>query len=133
MSNALRFFGGVPKAIVTDNLESAVSRASKYEAEVNRSLKEFALHYGCVINPTRIYSPQDKALVSDNFDERIDQKVFHAEIIVDIEKVSAETKDYQSIVEICSFLDEHGNDQMEATIEQNYWQVKKRHKPTNRR
>lgn len=63
--------------------------------------------------------------VSDNFDERIDQKIFHANIIVDNEKVSAETKAYQPIAEICSFIDEHGNDQMEATIEQNYWQIKK--------
>lgn len=63
MSNALQFYGGVPKAIVTDNLKSAVSRASKYEPQINRSLKDFARHYNCVINPTRTYSPQDKALV----------------------------------------------------------------------
>lgn len=63
--NALEFFGGVPKAIVSDNLKSAVTKASKYEADINRSLKEFALHYNCVINPTRSYSPQDKALVEN--------------------------------------------------------------------
>ena len=65
MGNALSFYGGVPKAIVSDNLKSAVSRASKYEAEINRSFKEFASHYNCVINPTRSYSPQDKALVEN--------------------------------------------------------------------
>lgn len=65
LSNALEFFGGVPKAIVCDNLKSAVTKASKYEAEVNRSLKELARHYNCVINPTRSYSPQDKALVEN--------------------------------------------------------------------
>jgi len=65
LANALEFFGGVPKAIVSDNLKSAVTKASKYEAEINRSLKEFALHYNCVINPTRSYSPQDKALVEN--------------------------------------------------------------------
>lgn len=63
--NALRFFGGVPKAIVSDNLSSAVSRASKYEPDINRSFKDFARHYNCVINPTRTYSPQDKALVEN--------------------------------------------------------------------
>lgn len=62
---ALTFYGGVPKAIVSDNLKSAVTRASKYEATINRSFKEFGLHYGCVINPTRSYSPQDKALVEN--------------------------------------------------------------------
>lgn len=65
VSNALSFYGGVPKAIVSDNLKSAVTRASKYEPEINRSLKEFAQHYNCIINPTRTYSPQDKALVEN--------------------------------------------------------------------
>ena len=65
MINALNFYGGVTKAIISDNLKSAVTRASKYEPDVNRSLKEFAHHYNCVINPTRSYSPQDKALVEN--------------------------------------------------------------------
>jgi len=63
--NALRFYGGVPKAIVSDNLKSAVTRSSKYEAQINRSFKDFARHYNCVINPARGYSPQDKALVEN--------------------------------------------------------------------
>ncbi len=65
MAGVLSFFGGVPKAIVSDNLKSAVTRASKYEPDINRTFKDFARHYGCVINPTRIYSPQDKALVEN--------------------------------------------------------------------
>ena len=44
MGNALSFYGGVPKAIVSDNLKSAVSRASKYEAEINRSWVYDKLH-----------------------------------------------------------------------------------------
>jgi len=64
-ANALSFYGGVPTAIVSDNLKSAVTRASKYEPEINRSFKDFARHYNCVINPTRSYSPQDKALVEN--------------------------------------------------------------------
>jgi hypothetical protein len=64
-TNALNFYGGVPKAIVSDNLKSAVTRASRYEADINRSFKDFARHYDCVINPTRGYSPQDKALVEN--------------------------------------------------------------------
>lgn len=63
--NALQYYGGVPKAIVSDNLKSAVSRASKYQAHINRSFKDFARHYNCVINPTRGYAPQDKALVEN--------------------------------------------------------------------
>jgi transposase len=63
--NALHFYGGAPRAIVSDNLKSAVTRASKYEAQINRSFKDFARHYNCVINPARGYSPQDKALVEN--------------------------------------------------------------------
>lgn len=65
MGNALSYYGGVPKAIVSDNLKSAVTRSSKYEAEINRTFKDFARHYNCVINPTRGHSPQDKALVEN--------------------------------------------------------------------
>jgi len=65
MANALSFLGGVPKAIVSDNLKSAVTKASKYEPEINRTFKDFARHYECVINPTRSYSAQDKALVEN--------------------------------------------------------------------
>jgi len=74
--NALRFFGGVPKAIISDNLKSAVNKSSKYEAEINRSFKDFARHYDCVINPTRAYSPQDKALV-ENAVQLTYQRIYH--------------------------------------------------------
>ena len=63
MQRCKEYFGGVTQAIVSDNLKSAVSRASKYEPIINKTLKDFALHYGCVIDPARPYSPQDKALV----------------------------------------------------------------------
>ena len=76
MGGSLAYFGGVPKAIVPDNLKSAVTRASKYEAEINRSFKEFARHYNCVINPTRSYSPQDKALV-ENAVQLVYQRIFY--------------------------------------------------------
>jgi len=65
LGNALGFYGGVPKAIVSDNLKSAVTRASKYEPIINRTFKDFARHHDCVINPTRSYAPQDKALVEN--------------------------------------------------------------------
>ena len=62
--------------------------------------------------------------VSDNFDERIEQKIFHAEIVVDNEKVVAETKAYQKIPEVLSFVDENGMDNMKQDIENNYRQIK---------
>ncbi|MGQ1889978.1 IS21 family transposase [Thermophagus sp. OGC60D27] len=76
MSNALSYYGGVPKAIVSDNLKSAVTRASKYEPQINRAFKDFAHHYNCVINPTRSYSPQDKALV-ENAVNLVYQRIFY--------------------------------------------------------
>ncbi|MBT2623600.1 conjugal transfer protein MobC [Chryseobacterium sp. ISL-6] len=62
--------------------------------------------------------------VSDNFDQRIGQKIFHAEIVVDSEKVTAETKNYQKIPEIMSFKNEMGEDMMTQEIQGNYMQVK---------
>ena len=62
--------------------------------------------------------------VSDNFDERIDQKIFHAEIVVDSDKVSAEMKAYQPIPVIVEFKNEDGSDNLKETIEANYRKVK---------
>ena len=63
--------------------------------------------------------------VSDNFDERIDQKIFHAEIVVDSAKVSAETKTYEPIPTIADFTNEDGSDNLKETIEANYKHIKR--------
>ena len=62
--------------------------------------------------------------VSDNFDERIEQKIFHAEIVVDVAKVSAEMKAYQPIPIIAECTNEDGSDNLKETIEANYKRVK---------
>ena len=62
--------------------------------------------------------------VSDNFDERIEQKIFHAEIVVDNEKVAAETKSYKPIPVITDFTDENGKDCMREMIHENYNRIK---------
>ena len=62
--------------------------------------------------------------VSDNFDERIEQKIFHAEIMVDTAKVSAEMKSYRPIPVIADFRDVSGDDTMKASIDANYRQIK---------
>ena len=62
--------------------------------------------------------------VADNFGETIEQKIFHAQIVVDNEAVQKETAAYQPIPEISSFLDEDGNDTMEQQIQANYQQIK---------
>ena len=62
--------------------------------------------------------------VSDNFTERIEQKIFHAEIVVDTDKVKREESHYQPIPIINDFLDADGNDCMKQTIQDNYNQIK---------
>ena len=63
--------------------------------------------------------------VSDNFNERIDQKIFHAEIVVNSAKVSAEMKAYQPIPVIADFTNEVGSDNLKETIKANYKRVKR--------
>ena len=63
--NALHYCGGVPAAIVPDNLKSAVSKSSKYEPTLNETFADFAEHYGTAILPARAYRPRDKALVEN--------------------------------------------------------------------
>ena len=62
--------------------------------------------------------------VADNFDERIEQKIFHAEIVVDHTKISAEEKAYRKIPVINDFKDRNGNDIMMQQIQRNYDQIK---------
>ena len=62
--------------------------------------------------------------VSDNFNERIEQKIFHAEIVVDTEKVKREESHYQPIPIINDFKDTNGNDCMKQAIQDNYNQIK---------
>ena len=62
--------------------------------------------------------------VSDNFTERIEQKIFHAEIVVDTDKVKREESHYQPIPIINDFKDADGNDCMKQTIQDNYNQIK---------
>lgn len=63
LSDALLFFGGVPQAIVPNNLKAAVTKANRYEPDLNESIEDFAAHYGTCIYPTRPGKPFDKALV----------------------------------------------------------------------
>ncbi|MHC2734482.1 transposase [Bradyrhizobium liaoningense] len=58
-----RFFGGVPRLVVPDNLKSGVHRASFYDPEINRSYGMMASHYGVGILPARPRKPRDKAKV----------------------------------------------------------------------
>lgn len=61
--NMIHFFGGSTKAIVPDNLKSAVTTPCRYEPTINNVFNDFANHYQMAVVPTRSLKPQDKALV----------------------------------------------------------------------
>lgn len=61
--NALHYFGGVPNAIVTDNLKSAVIKGNRYEPTLNEAFRDFVSHYTMSALPAAPYKPKYKALV----------------------------------------------------------------------
>ncbi len=82
--NSLHYYGGVPRAIVTDNLKSAVTKSHRYEPKLNPDFEDFAEHYQMAVLPTRAYKPKDKALVEgavrivyQQIFARIRNQVFH--------------------------------------------------------
>jgi transposase len=88
---ALIFHDDVPEAIVPDNLKSAVTKASRYESELNDSFAVFAAHYNTYVFPARVYKPKDKALVEGAVKiiytaifTKIDLEVYH-----DLESLNA--------------------------------------------
>ncbi len=60
---SLEYFGCVPRVLVPDNLKSGVSKACKYEPELNPTYADMAEHYGCAVLPARPRKPRDKAKV----------------------------------------------------------------------
>lgn len=60
---AIAFFGGVPAAIVPDNLKSGVTEPCRYEPGITRSYQDFAEHYGVAVIPARVRKPKDKSKV----------------------------------------------------------------------
>lgn len=65
LSCCLQGLGGVPQVLVPDNLKSAVTKASLYEPDINRTMEDFANHYNITVIPARARKPKDKALVEN--------------------------------------------------------------------
>lgn len=62
---AFQFFGGVPALLIPDNLKSAVTKANRYEPQLNQTYADLAGHYGTAVVPARPYKPKDKAKVEN--------------------------------------------------------------------
>jgi len=60
---ALQFLGGVPRLLIPDNLKAGVSKACRYEPDLNPTYADFAAYYGTAVLPARPYKPRDKAKV----------------------------------------------------------------------
>jgi transposase len=63
--NAFYYYGGAPRAMVTDNLKAAVTKAGRYEPILNEEFERFAEHYGVAVVPARVRKPKDKSLVEN--------------------------------------------------------------------
>ncbi len=61
--HALEFFGGAPTLVVPDNTKTAITRACRYDPDLNPTYQEFAVRYGIGVVPARPYKPRDKAKV----------------------------------------------------------------------
>jgi transposase len=100
--NALHYYGGVPAAIVTDNLKSAVIKSSRYEPTINETFADFAEHYGTTVLPTRAYRPRDKALVEGAV------KIMYTRVYTFVKRAVYHTIEDINIA-IRSALEEHNN------------------------
>lgn len=66
LNDCLWFLGGVPKALMQDNLKSAVTKSDRYEPDINRSMEDLANHYDKVVVPARAGKPRDKSAVENH-------------------------------------------------------------------
>ncbi|WPP51784.1 IS21 family transposase [Catalinimonas niigatensis] len=95
LSCCLTELGGVPLALVPDNLKAAVVKASRYEPEINRALEDFANHYGTAVVPARVRKPKDKALVENQVKliySRVYAKLRHM-VFFDLHSLNAAIKE----------------------------------------
>ena len=60
---AFEFYHGVPKLVVPDNTKTGVTKACRYDPDLNPTYQEMAMHYGVGVVPARPYKPRDKAKV----------------------------------------------------------------------
>lgn len=101
--NAFYYYGGVPRAIVPDNLKSAVTKASRYEAILNTEFERFGEYYGVTAYPTCACSPKDKAHVENAV------KLTYKDIFTVIELLHCPDLCLLNIIAIRVALEKHNN------------------------
>ncbi|WP_345948853.1 IS21 family transposase [Mucilaginibacter sp. PAMB04274] len=105
--NTLHYIGGVPEAIVPDNLKAAVTKSNRYEPTLNETFEDFSNHYCTTILPARAFRPRDKALVEGAV------RIIYTRIYVPLRK-----NVYHSLKElnaaIHELLEEHNNRLMQS-------------------
>ncbi len=100
--NAFYFYGGVPQAVVPDNLKAAVTKASRVESTLNEEFERFAEHYAVAVFPARVRKPRDKAPVENAV------KLTYKDIFTNIEHLHC--PDLKSLnAAILSALEIHNN------------------------
>jgi len=103
--NTFYYYGGVPQAIVSDNLKAAVNKAGRYESLLNEEFERFAEHYGVTVVPARVRKPRDKSHVENAV------KLTYKDIFTHIQ--SLHCPDLRSLnAAIRSALELHNNQQM---------------------
>lgn len=95
----MQYFGGVPAAIVPDNLKAAVSRSDRNEPVINEGFAAFAEHYSCAVYPARVRHPKDKALVENAV------KLLYKSVYADIEGMTFGSLDELNTAIHISLLD----------------------------
>jgi transposase len=66
VQNALHYYGGVPRVLITDNLKSAVTRSCLYNPCLNEDFLDMANHYQCAVMPAKSRKPRYKSLVENH-------------------------------------------------------------------
>ena len=100
VENALHYYGGVPAAIVPDNLKAAVTKSNRYEPTLNDTFRDFSEHYNTTVLPARVYKPRDKSLVEGAV------KILYTRIYTHLDKLCFH--DLKTLNEaIWKLLDEH--------------------------
>ena len=105
--NAMHYLGGVPQAIVSDNLRSAVTKSDRYEPTLNETFEDFGDHYQTNMLPARAYRPQDKSLVEGAV------KILYTRIYAQMEE-GAFTSLQQLNEAIWMHLDQHNDTKMKG-------------------